>query len=159
MRAESPVVLRRACDLGDDMFRLLDLRFADDVLICAITKEEVQHLVDSLVRHLAAAGLMLNTSKTVALTTEAQPPSFIQVGDSHMIKVLGYTESHKWLGCMLRAYPGQDSDVEYRLKQAAKAFQKHRRMLQCQECSIKHRLRYFEAIVFSTACFAAEHRP
>ena len=67
-------------------------------------------------RHLAAAGLMLNTSKTVALTTEAQPPSFIQVGDSHMIKVVGHTESLKWLGCMLRAYPGQESDVEYRLK-------------------------------------------
>ena len=91
MRAESPVVLRRACDLGDDMLRLLDLRFADDVLICATTKEGVQHLMDSLVRHLAAAGLMLNTSKTVALTTEAQPPSFIQVADSHMIKVLGHT--------------------------------------------------------------------
>ena len=110
-------------------------------------------------RHLAAAGLMLNTSKTVALTTEAQPPSFIQVGDSHMIKVSGNTESHKWLGCMLCACPGQDSDVEYHLQQAAKAFQEHRWMLQCRECSIKHHLRYFEAIVSSTACFAAQHRP
>ena len=146
-------------DLGDDMLRLLDLRFADDVLIFANTKEEVQNLMDSLVRHLAAAGLMLNTSKTVALTTEAQPASFIQVGDSHMIKVLGNTESHKWLGCMLCACPGQDPDVEYHLQQAAKAFQKHRWMLQCRECSIKHRLRYFEAIVSSTACFAAQHRP
>ena len=61
------------------------LRFADDVLIFANTKEEAQNLLDSLVRHLAAAGLMLNTSKTVALTTEAQPPSFIQVGDSHLV--------------------------------------------------------------------------
>ena len=79
-------------DVGDDMVRLLDLRFADDVLIFANTKEEAQNLLDSLVRHLAAAGLMLNTSKTLALTTEAQPLSFIQVGDSHMIKVLGHTE-------------------------------------------------------------------
>ena len=49
--------------------------------------------------------------------------------------------------------------MEYHLQQAAKAFQKHRWMLQCQDCSIKHRLRYFQAIVSSTACFAAEHRP
>ena len=110
-------------------------------------------------RHLETAGLVLNTSKTVALTTEAQPPSFIQIGDSHMIKVLGYSESHKWLGCMLSASPGLNSDVEYHLQQAAKAFQKHRWMLQCKDCSIKHRLRYFEAVVSSTACFAAEHRP
>jgi len=81
-----------------------------------------------------------------------------------MIKVLGFfllgfTTSHQWLGCMLCACPGQNSDVENHLQQAAKAFQKHRSMLQCQECSIKHRLRYFEAIVSATACFAAEHRP
>ena len=141
------------------MVRLLDLPFADDVLIFANTKEKAQNLLDSLVRHLAAAGLMLNTPKTVALTTEAQPPSVSQVGDSHMIKVLGHAESHRWLGCMLCACPGQDFDVEYHLQQAAKAFQKHRWMLQCQDCSIKHRLRYFESIVSSTACFAAEHRP
>ena len=86
-------------DPGDDMLRLLDLRFADDVLIFASTKEEVQNLLDSLVRHLAAARLMLNTSKPVALTTEAQPPSFIQVGDSHMIKVLGHTATNGLVAC------------------------------------------------------------
>ena len=155
-RAANP---QAGIDLGDDMVRLLDLRFADDVLISVNRKEAAQNLLDSLVRHLAAAGLMLNTSKTVALTTEAHPPSFIQVGDSHMIKVLGHAESHRWLGCMLCACPGQDSDVEYHLQQAAKAFHKHRWMLQCQDCSIKHHLRYFAAIVSSTACFAAEHQP
>ena len=36
-------------DLGDAMPRLLDLRFADDILIFANTKEEVQNLLDSLV--------------------------------------------------------------------------------------------------------------
>ena len=135
------------------MVRLLDLHIADDVLFFANRKEK-QNFLDSLVRHLAAAGLMLNTSRTVAFTAEAQPPSFIQVGDSYMIKVLGHTESHKWFGCMLCACPGQDSDAESHLQQAAKAFQKHRWILQFQECSIKHRLRYFEAIVSSTACFA-----
>ena len=52
-----------------------------------------------------------------------------------------------------------DSDVEYHLQQAAKVFQKHRWMLQCKDCCIKHRLRYCESVVSSTACFAAEHRP
>ena len=85
-------------DLADDMLRLFDLGFADDVLISGNTKEKVQNLLDILVRHLATAGLMLNTSQTVALTTEAQPLSFIQVGDNHMIKVLGHSASHRWLG-------------------------------------------------------------
>ena len=42
-----------------------------------------------------------------------------------MVKVVGHAESLKWLGCMLCACPGQDSDVQYHLQQAAKAFQKH----------------------------------
>ena len=41
----------------------------------------------------------------MALTTEAHPTSFIHDRDSHMIRVLGYTESHKWLGCVLRRLP------------------------------------------------------
>ena len=36
---------------------------------------------------------------------------------------------------------------------------RNRWMLRCKECSIKHRLRYFEAIVSSTVSFAAEHPP
>ena len=81
--------------------------------------------------------------------------------ENDMIKVLGHTELHKWLGCMLCGCPGQDFAVEtaFHLQQAAKALQKHRWMLQCEERSIKHRLRYFEASVSSTACFPAAHRP
>ena len=37
-------------NLGDNMFRLLDLRFADDVLIFATPKEVAQNLLDSLMR-------------------------------------------------------------------------------------------------------------
>ena len=83
------------------MPRLFDLRFADDIFIFLKTKEEAQNLLDSLVRHLATAGLVLNNSKTMSLTAEAQPPSFIQVGDSHVIKVLGYSESRKCACCAL----------------------------------------------------------
>ena len=119
----------------------------------------MQNPLDSLARHLAAAGLVLNSSKTVALTTEAQPPSYIQDGDGHMIEVLGQTESHKWLGCMRWACLGQDSDVGYHLQEAPKAFQRHRWMLQCKDCFIKHRRRYFEAVVSSTAFLGAHYRP
>ena len=80
-------------------------------------------------------------------------------GDGHIITVLGHTESPKWFGCMFCACPGQDSDMEHHLKPAAKAFQKHRWMLQCKDCSIKHRTQYFGGVVFSTACLATEHRP
>ena len=49
-------------DPGDDMFRLLDLCFADDVRSFANTKEDAQNVLESLVLRLAAARSMLNTS-------------------------------------------------------------------------------------------------
>ena len=76
-----------------------------------------------------------------------------------MIKVIGHTEAEKWFGCILCAYAGPASDLEHHLQHGAKAFQKHRWMLQYKGCSVKPRLRYFDAIASSTACFAAEHRP
>ena len=63
-------------DLGDGLRRLLDLRFADDVVFFARTQTEAAHLLDLLVEELAKVGLQLNESKTVALTTESQPPAF-----------------------------------------------------------------------------------
>ena len=57
-----------------------------------IWEKKVKNVFDSSMRHLASAGLVLNSSKTVALTTKAQPPWFTQVGDGHMIKVLRHTE-------------------------------------------------------------------
>ena len=94
----------------------------------------------------------MNTSQTLALTTESQTPVFIHTTDSHMMKALNHTESHKSLGCMLCACPGQDSDVEYHLQQVAKVFHKHRCMLKCKDCSIKHGLLYLEAFLKQQPC-------
>ena len=50
-------------DLRDDMRRLLDLRFADDILLFATSWQELSLLIDALVEELARVGLILNVSK------------------------------------------------------------------------------------------------
>ena len=67
-------------DLGDNMAFLLDLRFADDILLFARTAAEAMALLDDLVHKLQNIGLQLNTGKTVILTSEVQPPSFLHNG-------------------------------------------------------------------------------
>ena len=44
---------------------LLDLRFADDILLFARTAAEAMALLDDLVRKLQNIGLQLNAAKTV----------------------------------------------------------------------------------------------
>ena len=55
-------------DLGDTMPSLLDLCFADGILLFARTAAEAMALLDDLVRKLQNIGLQLNASKTIVLT-------------------------------------------------------------------------------------------
>ena len=144
-------------DLGDGGDKLLDLRFADDVLLFAKAHTEAANSLDSLVAELAHVGLMLNASKTVLLTTEAQPPASITTPAG---TILNLVCQHKWLGCMLATpRPGSNGlDVEYHLQQAHKAFHANKWILTDKNVSIADRVRYFQTVVTPVACFAAGHR-
>ena len=60
-------------DFGDGGIPLLDLRFADDILLFATASIEAARMVDALVTCLKEVGLALNASKTKILTTQTQP--------------------------------------------------------------------------------------
>ena len=60
-------------NLHDGMKALLDLRFADDLLVFATSRDDTIRLLEELVTSLGQVGLKLNTSKTKILTTQAQP--------------------------------------------------------------------------------------
>ena len=85
-------------DLGDGMRELLDLRFADDVVFFAKSEEDAGALLDALVQEFSKVGLVLNASKTVAMTTQAQPPAFLSTPEGQSIKCVSF---HKWLGCIV----------------------------------------------------------
>ena len=60
-------------DLGDNMAFLLDLRFADDILLFARTAAEAMALLDDLVHKVQNIGLQLNTGKTSPLLEPCDP--------------------------------------------------------------------------------------
>ena len=87
-------------DLSDGMPHLIDLRFADDILLFARSAMEVRKLLDSLVAELSEVGLLLNADKTVILTSQSQPPSTITIDHGVTLRVLPGNVAQKWLGCM-----------------------------------------------------------
>ena len=88
-------------DFGDGLPALLDLRFADDLLLFAKSARDAAVLLDELVRCCSLVGLCLNATKTKVLTTEAQAPSRLLTLSGHVVDILSPDDSHKWLGCML----------------------------------------------------------
>ena len=67
---------------------LLDLRFADDILLFARTAAETMALLDDLVRKLKNIGLQLNAAKTVVFISEVQPPSSLHTNNGVKCKSL-----------------------------------------------------------------------
>ena len=143
-------------DLSDGMPHLIDLRFADDILLSARSAMEVRKLLE--VAELSEVGLLLNAGKTVILTSQSQPLSTITIDHGITRKVLPGNVAQTWLGCMLPAYGSEqkclDLDLQFHLQQAAKAYHANKWILEDRTVPISQRLRYFS----SAACFASGHR-
>jgi len=147
-------------DLSDGGPSLLDLRLADDILMFAKSDSDVVLLLDSLISELSKVGLILNQSKTAALTNVTHAPATIITPSGVQVKVLPRAEGHKWLGCILCGADRRRHklDVEFHIQAAGRAFYGNRLILCNRNVSIVARLRYFASIVSSVACFAAGHR-
>ena len=137
---------------------LLDLRFADVILIFSETAEGAASLLDALITTLDKTGLKLNASKKVILTTEAQPPDHITTRAGHTIVVKDSFGTQKWLGCMLSALGSGNGDNTYHLQAAARAFHSNKWIFLDKNVSINSQMKLFEATVTPIACFAAGHR-
>ena len=77
--------------------RLTNVRYADDILLFAKSREELQPMIELLIEKLRKIGLELNASKTKILTNEIQGEQFILVGDVQ-INIVPENEKHKYLG-------------------------------------------------------------
>ena len=132
-------------DLQDGLPKLLDLRFADDILLFARTAQEALFLLETLMHEFAEVGLLLNGEKTVVITNEAQPPSHLWTQTGMKLKVKNGFGGHKWLGCILGVgKAGRTTlDLTYHLQAASKAFFANRNILCDQNVPVKDRLRYF----------------
>ena len=149
-------------DLEDGGEHLLDLRFADDILVFATSSQQAAYLLDELMVALADVGLILNQDKTKLLTTQAQPPKTITTPGGLSVAVVDRDRCRKWLGCILSGNNrgSQRLDLEYHLQAASKAFFANRNILCNKTVSLVKRLQFCDKIVtpVPVACFAAGHR-
>ena len=107
-------------DFGDGGIPLLDLRFADDILLFATPSVEAARMVDALVTCLKEVGLAVNASKPTNLTTQAQRGKTVTTQNGLDMKILDAIKAHKWLGCLLSTFNAgnREADLDFRLSRA-----------------------------------------
>ena len=143
-------------NLGDKILHLLDLRFADDILLLRKSAQAFGSMLDSLVTSLEQVGLRLNAFNTKVLTIQTQPPSTLRTPARLELKVLEQTKTQKRFSSLVSTAMGnRQQDITNRLQNASRAIQANRWLLCDKNASIALRYKFFDAMVASIVCLAA----
>ena len=134
---------------------LTNLRFADDVMLFATSKEQLR--MYEFKKATEKVGLRIHPDKTKILsqsTINSDATKHIEVGDMS-IEMLTRNESVKYLGQRISFYQQETIEIKSRIRAAWATFHKYRRELTSKNYNLKHRLRLIDATVSPTFCYAA----
>ena len=121
---------------------LTNLRFADDVMLFATSKEQIRKMMCEFKRATEKVGLRIHPDKTKILSNQST--------------INSDTKKHIEVGDMSISFYQQETiEIKSRIRAAWVTFHKYRQELTSKNYMLKHRLRLFDATVSPTICFAA----
>ena len=132
------------------------LRFADDVMLFATSKEQIRKMMCEFKKATDKVGLRIRPNKTKILssTINSDTKKHLEV-DGMSIAILTRNESVKYLGQRISFYHQETTQIKSRIRAAWATFHKYRQELTSKNYMLKHRLRLFDATVSPTVCYAA----
>ena len=137
---------------------LTNLRFADDVMLFATSKGQIQNMMCEFKEATEKVGLTIHPNKTKILSNESSMNSdtkrYIKIGDMD-IEILAKSESVKYLGQRISFYQQETLEIKSRIRAAWTSFRKYRQELTSKKYMLKLRLRLFDATVSPTLCYAS----
>ena len=132
-------------------YNLNNLRYADDTVLIAKSEEELQRLLDIIVKESANKGLYLNRGKTEVMVVSKKrvnPGCRVTVDGEQLRQVTKF----KYLGTMLTSDGRCTTEIKSRIAQAKAVFQKMKNLLTNKSISMKVRKRvlqcYIEPVLF-----------
>ena len=132
---------------------LTNLRFADDVLLFATSKEQLQKMLCDFKKSTEKVGLRIHPEKTKILSNQRSLSSDtkkeMQV-DNIRIEILTRGESVRYLGQMITFRQQETTEIKNRIRAAWATFHEYRQELTSKNYMLKHRLRLFDAAITPT---------
>ena len=137
---------------------LTNLRFADDVMLFATSKEQIRNMMCEFKDATEKVGLRIHPDKTKIPSNQSNMNSdtkrYIKIGDMN-IEILARSECVKYLGQRISFYQQETLEIKSRIRAAWTTFRKYRQELTSKKYMFKLRLRLFDATVSPTLCCAA----
>jgi hypothetical protein len=137
---------------GDNGDRLTNLRFADDLILVASSREQLTAMVQNLMDAVQKVGLELHPGKTKVLTNQTW-----RRGESLQLRSsdIEIVDSVEYLGRLLTFTSLHEAEVEHRIGKAWKKFASMKRELCSKHYPLRQRLRLFDASVSATMLYGS----
>eukprot|EP00973_Karenia_brevis_P086751 12028777-Karenia_brevis.AAC.1 len=142
-----------------DHTRLTNLRFADDLLLIARTKPQLQKMLGHIHERSLQCGLELHPGKTKILTNATRKQGrgkerYLDINDMQ-IEILTLEQSARYLGIDFCFADRQQREMQNRIRAAWAKFQKHKQELTSKNYDLRDRLRLFDATVSPTFLYGS----
>ena len=142
------------CLSDNDHDCLTNLRFADDVLLLASSKEQIWKMLCEFKKSSENVGLRIHQETTKILSNQSIINSDTKKRNLKL-KTLTRNESVKYLGQKISFHHQETTEIKNRIRAAWATFRKYRQELTSKNYMLKHRLRLFDAAISPTICYAA----
>lgn len=130
-----------------------NIRYADDTVLIADNEQELQNIINSVVRHSEMFGLYLNISKTKILVFSKTPRNV-------HLNVKGQTieqvTSIKYLGVNINSQCNPKTEIRSRIEQARKTLMSMKTFFTTSNLSLELRTRMVRCYVFPVLLYGCE---
>lgn len=134
------------------MENLDDLDLADDIVLFAQRRSDMQNKLDDLAAGSSAAGLVVNVGKTKAMDLNVENRSNFTVA-GHTIEQV---DAFQYLGSQIAPDGGTKIDVAMRIRKARGVFAGLRNVWRSNQISLRTKIRIFNSNVKSVLLYASD---
>jgi Reverse transcriptase (RNA-dependent DNA polymerase). len=133
---------------------LSNIRYADDTAVLADSAEDLQLLLNRLMREENDLGMKINTTKTKVMVISRNPN--LQANITIYGKPIEQVARFKYLGCWLTDNLDPDLEIRTRIEMARATFLKMKTLLADRSLRITTRLRFVKCYVYSVLLYGVE---
>ena len=136
-------------------FNINNLRYADDIVLIADSREKLQEMVDTIHMHSEAKGLSINLKKTECMTISKKnnpPACLIRIG-THEIRQV---ESFIYLGTLINQDGRCDNEILRRIAMAKDAYSKMSKLFKNHKISLGTKKRLLKCYIRPILLYGSE---
>ena len=136
-------------------YNLNNLRYADDIVLIADSREKLQEMLDKIVQHSEERGLSINLQKTECMVVskrESAPACELEIGNKPVKQV----EFFIYFGTQIHQDGRCIQEIERRIAMAKNAYEQMSELLKSRSTSLTTKQRLLNTYIYPILIYASE---